>query len=63
VWEDRECVRVLVPREFARLMGVADHLHVPAFEQAANRLYGNAVAVDVVESVVRSLMAAVSEVV
>ena len=50
----------MVPREFARLMGVADHLPVPTSEQAANRLYGNAVAVAVVESVVQSMVVALS---
>jgi DNA (cytosine-5)-methyltransferase 1 len=48
VWQDRHTVRILQPREFARLMGFPDRLPAPPTEEEANKVYGNSVPVPVV---------------
>ena len=55
VWVDRTRLRVLRPREFARLMGFPDRLPVPEHEEEANKIFGNSVAVPLVTEIGRSL--------
>ena len=57
VWESSSELRVLQPREFARLMGFPDRLPVPPTEEEANKVYGNSVAVPLVTQLGRALLA------
>lgn len=59
VWEDGERMRVLRPREFARLMGFPDAWPVPDNEEEANKIFGNSVAVPLVREIAVALAAAV----
>ena len=58
VWEDRRTMRILQPREFARLQGFPDRLPVPTAEEEANKIFGNSVPVTVVRQLGECIAAA-----
>jgi DNA (cytosine-5)-methyltransferase 1 len=56
VWESSSELRVLQPREFARLMGFPDRLPAPPTEEEANKVYGNSVAVPLVTQLGQAIL-------
>lgn len=56
-WGDKndECIRYLIPREFARLQGFDDSFKIPVSVSQAYRQFANSVPIPVVEAVARNM--------
>jgi DNA (cytosine-5)-methyltransferase 1 len=55
---NREYIRKMTPREWARLQGFSDNYSIPVADSAAYKQFGNSVAVPVVQAVAQQILTA-----